>query len=173
MALSRASLITAVTGELAGVLTLAGFTAADTAGNMKEPADRCFRALGVAEGDLASATVADGDEEKAIAYLRYFTVDKAVWATASKMNVAASGGAKANLREQHENLLRLLSAALAQAQALGLPLPGNGQSPYIPVPFGGGVSQSDYDARADDTSRVPPLFSTRDLPSVPAWSEPW
>lgn len=175
MGLTRAQLNTAVTGELAGVLTLAGFTATDGTGNMKEPLDRCFRALAVTESGLATATVPDGDEEKAIAYLRYFTVDKAVWATTAKMNVKA-GSASANLREQHENLLRLQSAALAQAQAYGLPVPGNGQSGYIPVPFGGGTSQSDYDARADDTGRVPPLFSTRDLPPVPAlpvWGEPW
>ena len=174
MSLTRAELNTAVTGELAGVLAVAEFAATDAAGAMKEPLDRCFRALGITETGLASATVADGGEEQAIAYLRYFAINKAVWATTAKMNVKASGGAAANLREQHENLLRLQAEALALAQSFGLAVPGNGQSPYIPVPFGGGIDQADVDARTDDTSRVPPLFSTRDLPGVPAWGgEPW
>jgi hypothetical protein len=172
MSLTRAELNAAVTGELAGVLTLAGFAATDTSGAMKEVLDRTFRALGIAESGLGTAAVADGAEAQAIAYLRYFVVDKAVWATTTKMNVKA-GSAAANLREQHENLLRLLNAALAQAQACGLPLPGNGRSPYVPVPFAGGIDQGDYDARADDASRVPPLFSSRDLPLTPAWGEPW
>lgn len=170
MALSRAQLNTAVTGELAGVLALGGFAATDTAGNGKEPLDRCFRALGVAESDLATATVADGAEQQALAYLRFFVVDKAVWATASKMDVKA-GSASAAARQQHENLLRLWNTALAQAQYYGLPVPGAGQSPYVPVPFGGGVALADYEARADDQSRVPPLFSARDLPNAPAWGE--
>lgn len=173
MGLTRAQLNTAVTGELAGVLTLAGFAATDTSGAMKEPLDSTFRALGEDESDLATATVADGDETKAIAYLRYFTVDKAVWNTTAKMNVKA-GSATANQREQHENLLKLLAHALGQAQAYGLQVPGNGQSGYIPLPFGGGIDRSQYDTTAADTSRVPPLFSLDDLaplPGVPAWGE--
>lgn len=174
MALTRANLIAAVAGELAGVLTLGGFTSADTTGNCKEPADSAFRALGTAQADLATATVDDGDEQQAIAYLRYFVVDKAVWNTTAKMNVKATGGAAANLREQHENLLKLLAHALGQAQAYGLQVPGNGQSGYIPLPFGGGTSLADYDTRAADTDRVPPLFSLDDLsplPPMPAWGE--
>lgn len=174
MGMTRAALNTAVTADLSGVLTLAGFAATDTSGAMKEVLDKTFRALGVAESGLASATVADGSEQQAIAYLSYFTIDKAVWNTTAKMNVKA-GSAAANQREQHENLLKLLGHALAQAQAYGLPVPGNGQSGYIPVPFGGGIDQGQYDATADDTSLVPPLFSRRDLPTVPApsWGEPW
>lgn len=173
MALTRAQLIAAVAGELAGVLTLGGFTSADTATNMKEPTDRAFRALGVGQNVIDYGQAPDGDEEKWLAYLRYFTIDKAVWNTTAKMNVKA-GSASANAREQHENLLRLQASALALAQSFGLQVPGAGQSAYLPIPFGGGIDQAAYDATADDTSRVPPLFSRRDLPTVPSWSgEPW
>lgn len=171
MSLSRAALIAEIANELAGVLTLAGFTAADSVGNMKEPCNRAFRALGVGQNVIDYGQAPDGDEDKWLAYLRYFTVEKAVWVTSSKMDVKA-GSASAAARQQHENLLRLLNTALAQAQAFGLQVPGNGQSAYIPIPFGGGVDQSDYDARADDTSRVPPLFSSRDLPNAMTWGEP-
>jgi len=172
LSLTRAELIAAVAGELSGVLTLGGFTSADTTGNMKEPTDRAFRALGVGQNVIDYGQAPDGDEEKWLAYLRYFTIDKAVWNTTSKMNVKA-GSAAANAREQHENLLRLQASALALAQQYGLQVPGNGQSGYIPIPFGGGIDQAQHDATADDTSLVPPLFSVRDLPTVPAWGEPW
>lgn len=172
MSMTRAELIAATAAELSGVLTLAGFTAADTTGNMKEPTDRAFRALGVGQNVIDYGLAPDGEEEKWLAYLRYFVIDKAVWNTTAKMNVKA-GSATANQREQHENLLRLQASALALAQSFGLQVPGNGQSGIVPVPFGGGIDQGDYDAVADDTSLVPPLFSRRDLP-VPAWgSEPW
>lgn len=166
--LSRAELATAVSGELAGVLTLARFTATDSSGNMKEVLDRTFRALGVAEGGLATASVADGNEERAIAYLRYFVIDKAVYATTAKMNLKA-GSSSANLREQHENLLRLLASALAVAQSFGLPLPGNGLSGVMPIPYAGGISEGDYVSLAHDGDRLPPLFSLQDLVRAEAW----
>ena len=119
MGLTRAELNTAVTGELAGVLTLAGFAATDTSGAMKEVLDRTFRALGVAEAGLASAMVEDGAEQSAIAFARYFVLDKAVMATTSKMNVKA-GSASANLREQHENLKQQRDEAYATAEVYGL-----------------------------------------------------
>lgn len=166
--LSRAELATAVSGELAGVLTLAGFAATDTSGAMKEPLDRTFRALGVTESGLAAATVPDGSEERAIAYLRYFVIDKAVYATTAKMNVKA-GSASANLREQHENLLRLQASALAVAQSYGLSLPGNGLSGVMPIPYAGGVSEGDYVSLAHDGDRLSPLFSLHDLVRAEAW----
>lgn len=119
MALTRAQLNTAVTAELAGVLSLAGFAATDTSGAMKEPLDRALRALGESESALAAASVADGSEAKAIAYLRYFVLDKAVLATTSKMNVKA-GSASANLREQHENLKQQRDEARLTAESYGL-----------------------------------------------------
>lgn len=119
MGLTRVQLNTAVTAELAGVLTLAGFAATDTSGAMKESLDRTLRALGVAESDLVSATIDDGVEAKAIAYLRYFVLDKAVLATTSKMNVKA-GSSSANLREQHENLKQQRDEARLTADAYGL-----------------------------------------------------
>jgi hypothetical protein len=173
--LTRFDLITAVSGELAGVLTLAGFTAADTVGNMKEPTDQTFRAMGVAEADLADAAVADGEEQKGIAFLTFFTVDKAVWNTANKMNVKA-GSASAELETQHKNLLRLWAQALAEAQSYGLPVPGGGPgaSGVIPIPYVGGISRSDYETVAADSDRLPLLFSRSDLviPGVEP-VEPW
>lgn len=173
MGMTREELNTAVTAELAGVLTLAGFANTDTSGAMKEVLDNAFRALGVPQNVVGYGTVADGDETKAIAYLSYFVYSKAVANTTGKMAVAA-GSAKAALEQQHLHLRQELARYLAQAQAFGLQVPGNGQSAYIPVPYAGGVDAADYQARADDTSRVPPLFSTRDLPNAMNWGgEPW
>lgn len=174
MALTRAQLVTATAGEWAQVLTLAGLAATDTSGALKEPIDKTFRALDVTEANLATATVVDGGEEQALAYAAYFVLARAVAATVSKMTVAA-GTTKASLREQHENLLRLLAHALAIAQSFGLSIPGADGGGCIPIPYAGGVDQADYDANLADTSRVPPLFSVDDLtiPGVPRLDAEW
>lgn len=124
MAMTRTQLVTTVAADLAGPIALGDFAATDTSGGLKEGADRCFRALGFPEGELAAATVPDGEEERAIVYLRYFVLDKAVSATASKMNVKA-GSAAANLSEQHEHLVQLRDQARLDAEGYGLVLAGS------------------------------------------------
>ena len=79
-------------GELADVLSLAGLAATDTSGALKEPLDRAFRALGVAEADLAGAAAADGDEERAIAYASYFVLSRAAGALAGRVDVSVGRG---------------------------------------------------------------------------------
>lgn len=158
MSLTRAALITAVAGELDDVLTLAGMTSADDAANMKSPIDQVFRELGTAEASLATATVADGSEKKSVAYATYFVLRRASRALVKKMSVA-SGGARANLREQYENVRAEMRDALAIAQGYGLAV-GLGATP---TPYAGGISQSNYDDVALDTDRIPPLFSLTDL----------
>ena len=157
MALARADLTTTIAGELANVLTLAGLSTTDTSGNLKEPLDRVFRALAVAEADLATAAVADGAEERAVAYARYFVLVRATDALAGKMDVSA-GAASAKLRQQFENVRDRMQEALIVARGYGLAIAGDGVSGIAPIPYAGGVSRSDYDAIAADADRVPPLF---------------
>lgn len=121
MALTRAELRTAVAGELAQALTLAGLANTDTSGALKEPLDRVFRQLGVAQANLASASAADGSEAKAIAYAAYFTLDRIVAALLSKMDVTGDSGAGAKLNQQIENAKTQRAAALSVAITYGLP----------------------------------------------------
>lgn len=121
MALSRAELRTAVAGELAQALTLAGLATTDTSGALKEPLDRTFRQLGAAETGLAAASVADGSEAKAIAYAVFFTLDRIVAALLSKMDVSGGGSGGAKLNQQIENAERQRARALSTAITYGLP----------------------------------------------------
>lgn len=177
MSLARADLVTAVAGELADVLTLAGIAATDTSGALKEPLDRVFRALGVAEAGLASATVADGDEQRAIAYAAYFVLSRAVGALASRVDVSLGRG-EANAKESQAfaHVQEQMREALAIAQGYGLTV---GKSSLAPVPYAGGISRSDYDAAEQDSDRLPPLFAVSDLRTETSerrdwtWGEAW
>lgn len=133
MALSRAQVITTATGELEDVLALAQLTAVDDASNMKPAIDRVFRAFGVVESGLSGAAVADGSETAALAYARYFILDRALLALANKMDVAGSkGGAKLN--QQYTNVREQMERALRIAQAYGLAVPGAGRIGGVPLP---------------------------------------
>ena len=150
MALSRAALLGVVAGEQHEALALARLAEADQPGALKEPLDRCFRALGAVEGELASAEVADGGEPRAIAFATYFVLERAALALVGKRTVAA-GRTRSNAREQYENVRERMEAALAIAQGYGLAVAGNGRGGAVPLPYGGGVD-------AADGGRVPPLF---------------
>jgi hypothetical protein len=157
MALTRAALITAVTGELAQVLTLAGLTAVDDAANMKSPIDRTFLALGTAYADLPTATVTDGQELKSLAYARYFVLLRALQGIGKKMDVGA-GSARASLSQQWDHVKELLGIAAGEAQLYGLNV---GEGDILPLVYAGGIDTADYETRAID--RLPPLFSLSDL----------
>lgn len=168
MALSRADLVGIVASEQHESLVLARLSDADQPGALKDPLDRCFRALGTPESGLATASVPDGGEQRAIAFATYFVLARATLALVGKRTMAA-GRTRSHAREQYENVRERMREALAIAQGYGLALAGNGLSGLTPVPYAGGVALGDYTAREQDGDRVPPLFSRADLPPETGW----
>lgn len=170
MALTRAALTATLAGELADVLALASLEAADTTGALKEPLDRTFRALGVAEGGLAEAAAPDGAEPRAIAFATYFALARAASALAGRVDVA-TGRNETSAKESQAftHVQALLEQARADAEGYGLPV---GTGAIVPVPFAGGIARGDYAAVAGDPDRLPPLFGVGD-PTPAGWDEPW
>lgn len=159
--LDREDFLNAVAGQMEDVLRLAKLTTVDDAANMGGIVDRSLRALGFAQSELATAEIATGDEEKALAYADYFALRRAVLATVTKMNVSA-GAAKANLREQYLNLKEQMEMALVIAQGYGLTIVLSGSGVW-PVPYVGGVSIDDYESVSHDTDYISPMFAITDL----------
>ncbi len=81
--MNRAALAAALWGDLQRPFTEVGITNADTSGNLKEPLDKTFRALGTAWGDEATATVADGSEAAALSVAVYYGWEAVVTAAAN------------------------------------------------------------------------------------------
>lgn len=86
MALSRATAASTVAAENTELFALLGVGTDDQSGELKEPIDAALRAIGVAEADLATATVADGDVAGFMAYL--------TWRVLLRLKRAAIGRAK-------------------------------------------------------------------------------
>ena len=160
MALTRDALRAEVAALTREALALATIPETDAGGDLAEPLNQALRVLGFAESDLATATVPDGDERKAIEAGVFFALDRATRALVTKMNVAAGDGVKANLREQwanvrvqrddQANVLRRLGVFVTIADADG---------PVVAaIPYAGGTSQADRDLVAADADLVPPLF---------------
>lgn len=154
MALPRANLAASIAGELAEVLGLAGLGTTDVSSALKEPLDRAFRAMGVAELSLPTASAADGQEARALAYATYFTLDRALAALVGKMNVA-SAGARADLHQQFENVQAQRDRALMVARTYGLTQIG----PANPQIAAGGIDRTSYDTVA--ANRLRPFFTVR------------
>lgn len=127
--MSRAQLVAKLWEDLGGAFTEAGITNADTAGNLKGPVDNALLALGVAFGDLATATVTDADITRAIALANYYGYVAILQRVAHKAgSTSASVGAPSvskseNHAEYIRALERLRDAAKADAEAL---TPGTG-----------------------------------------------
>jgi hypothetical protein len=135
VALSRVQLVAEVGGSLANVLTVTGLAATDTAGALKEPINAALRAMGVAETNLGSTAVdlvPDGAEPKALAFARFFVLDRAVDAVQDLTDVTAPGGAGAKDSQTVASLERQRDRALAVAEAYGLSAVG-----VVAVGYGG------------------------------------
>lgn len=101
VALSRSQLVSEIGGLAAQVLAVAKLAPTDTAGNLKEPINATLRALGVGQASLESVAadlVADGLEAKALAFARYFVLDRAVDAVHELTDISAGddGGVKSS-----------------------------------------------------------------------------
>jgi hypothetical protein len=123
VALSRAQLVTEIGGLLGNVLSLAGLAPTDTVGALQEPINATLRAMGVEEANLASPAadlVPDKAEAQALAFARYFVLERAVDAVQDLTDISAGedGGVKSNQTVQ--SLERQRDRALAKAESYGL-----------------------------------------------------
>jgi len=97
VSVTRAALLLYVEGEHAGLLAEAGIVVADTQAGVKSILDKAFRAVGVAQADLPTATTDATNSEKLEAAADYYTYDRlarifARWVSISK----GAGGASAS-----------------------------------------------------------------------------
>ncbi len=142
--MTRAELVGEVIGLLSQALTDIGIPATDTAGALREPVNRTLRALGAAQAGLTTAVVADGDEEKAIAFGRYFVLDRLVDAAHGFIDL---GGSVSSLKQQQtvQSLERQRDRALIVAVAHGLAgYTAKTSANVAPIPIAGGIARTAY-----------------------------
>lgn len=124
MSMSRAQLSAELWGRLGAEFTAAGITNADTTGNLKEPLDSALLSMGVAYGDLATATVPDSDIQRAIAWAEYYGYDRLIAvglrnSISTTMSVGAPSVSKSTNGDNYiKSLERQRDAARAKAEAL-------------------------------------------------------
>ncbi len=149
MAMSRAELVGEVGGLLAQALAVVGMPATDTAGALREPVNQTLRALGVAQATLATAIVADGQEATAVAFARYFVLDRLVDAAHDLINLSAPGGARLEQQGTVASLKAQRDEARTIAVARGLTgytvQTGAGDAVSVaPIPLAGGLARVPY-----------------------------
>lgn len=128
--MNRAALAAELWGRLQRPFAEVGITNSDTTGNLKEPLDATFLALGVAYGDVATGTVSSGDELKAITVAVYYGYAAIVGAFIDKEIEVDAPNTRVSKGTQGDRYERLL----ANAKAAALPyLPDDGGT------WGGGV----------------------------------
>ncbi len=145
MAMSRAALVTEVAGELSQALAELGIAATDTAGALREPINRTFRALGAAEEALLTSPIADGDEDKAIAFATYFVLNRLVNAAHGMIDLSAAGGAGLKQQQTMQSLKQQRDGALTVAVAHGLAgYTAKTSASVTPIPLAGGIARAAY-----------------------------
>ncbi len=145
MAMSRVELVGEVGGLLNQAIALVGMPATDTAGALREPVNRTLRALGAAQATVTTATVADGDEERAIAFARYFVLDRLVDAAHDLTDLSAPGGAALKQQQTVQSLERQRDRALTAAVAHGLAgYTAKTSVDIAPIPLAGGIARTAY-----------------------------
>lgn len=124
MAFGRVDAASYLGGVLAQWLTDAGMTAADTAGNLKEPIDDAFLAVGVAWDDLATAEVAAAGVPGLRKVLRWQGLARVLDAIGGRVDVdiAGDGGKK------RSQAVVALSKRVEEARAAA--------APYVTAPAG-------------------------------------
>lgn len=128
MSMSRAQLMTYLWGKLGDQFTEAGMTNDDTSGNLKEPLDETFVALGFSFTDAATAEVVTGDEPKAMTLARYFGLLAVYDAVMNRVDSQISVGAPSvSKSENRSQFVRQLENALFRAREAAEPfLPTGG-----------------------------------------------
>ena len=89
----------------------------DTTGNLKEPVDETFVALGVSYDDLATATVAPADQQAAMILSRYYGLLSVYDAALNRVDKQTSVGAPSvSKSENYSQFVRQLENALFRAR---------------------------------------------------------
>lgn len=151
MALARSVLFSTVAAELGPIFRLCSqeLVASDTPGDLKETIDQVFRALGVQDVDLASATVPTGSEAQAIAYLRYAILSRLI------LILSLRDPAPGNLAA----ITELFKASEIRAREFGW-------LDLNPVAYAGGINELDYDT--NQLTENPKFFRSSDVkPTYP------
>lgn len=136
--MNRAAAAAEMGTRLAALLTDAGMSAADQAGQMKEPLDDAFRALGFAEADLATAD--SGDPVGLLAMLRLFTLRAVRDSIAIRFDVGISGDSY-----RLSQTVAALDRLVAQAEAAVEVLFGPGAAAGASISANGGMVVLDLD----------------------------
>lgn len=89
--------------------------------------DSALRKLGIVEGDLVTATVEDGDRDKAFALAEYYAARR-FWRLLSDRANVSIGGNSFNFAHLLANAKMLMEDAAKRAAALGVDVSGDGWS---------------------------------------------
>jgi hypothetical protein len=121
MALDRTEAATELANRSGRALVAVGRNTTDTTGNLREPLDDTFRALGVAWGDLATATVEEGDLDRFLAIGAVFVIRRALDEAAGFADVAATALGTSKRKSQIvKNLTDQLNRAESYAAQYGV-----------------------------------------------------
>jgi hypothetical protein len=102
-------------------LLAVGLTADDTTGNLKEPLDDTFRALGVAYADVADAEVEESELDRFLAVGAVFVLRQALGASSGFADVAATALGTSKRKSQIvKNLMDQLNRAESYAAQYGV-----------------------------------------------------
>ena len=114
MALTRAQATAELAARTGRVLVTVGLLATDTTGNLKEPLDDTFRALGTAYANIASATVDTADLDQFLAIGAVYVLRRALDEAMGYADVAATSLGTSKRKSQ---IVANLRARLADAEA--------------------------------------------------------
>lgn len=136
--MNRAALAAELWGRLQRPFAEVGITNSDTTGNLKEPIDATLLALGTAWGDVATGTVAAGDELKAITVAVYYGYAAMLDAVSTRVTRSLSAASpQVSRTDAFTDLTKTLEAAMARAKAAALPyLPADSSWGYGTVSLG-------------------------------------
>ena len=117
MSMGRADAVTFLSNKYGRYVAAVGMAATDTDDDLKEPIDEALRALAVAEGDLATAVVADADMPAFRALLKVKGLEQIASAAGALFDVGVRGDSfrLSQLRAAiDKDLIRALSDPLAK-----------------------------------------------------------
>ena len=114
MSLTRAQAAAELAARTGRALIGVGLTAADTTGNLKEPLDDTFRALGTAHGSVASATVEEADLDQFLSVGAVFVLRRALDEAVGFADVAAT---TLGVSKRKSQIVKNLEDRLVRAEA--------------------------------------------------------
>ena len=127
-ALSRATLTTALANRSGRALVGVGLLATDTAGNMKEPLDDTFLALGTAYSGLATATYDDSALPKFLAVGAVYVLRRALEEAVGFADVSAT---ELGASKKKSQIVANLETQLARAESAAVPYGVTGLNPVM------------------------------------------